>query len=273
MDKINKNLSVIIRETELTFIHVGEVLYPPGASFGPRHQNGYQLVLMHRGKADILIDDRPHELPAQSVALLHPGHKEHFFFARHRETYHTWCTVDTRPYAAFAGVFTDVPFHVPLSSRMEALLRTSMAIVAPGQPEAEALRETLAKSMFLEYLLVARGQSGGGSPLPEPILRAQRWIHGHFDESISLKDLSEASHVSGPHLIRLFRQHMQTTPIAYLWRMRVERASQLLRDSGLPISEIAWRTGFQTSAHLSRLIKNRYGISPRRLRERFWNMV
>ncbi|MCS7062178.1 MAG: helix-turn-helix transcriptional regulator, partial [Anaerolineae bacterium] len=77
-------------------------------------------------------------------------------------------------------------------------------------------------------------------------------------------------YISAPHLIRLFRRHTGTTPARYWWQLRLERGVELLRETGLSITEIAQRTGFRSSFHFSRLVKQRYRLSPRALRKQAW---
>jgi AraC family transcriptional regulator len=52
----------------------------------------------------------------------------------------------------------------------------------------------------------------------------------------------------------------------YLLRLRAERAAALLRETDLPIAEIASRTGFAHQAHLTRVTSKLLGASPKRLR-------
>lgn len=72
------------------------------------------------------------------------------------------------------------------------------------------------------------------------------------------------------HLVRLFRKHLDTTPIHYVWQVRVRQGSLYLRHTGLPVEEIAYQCGFKTAAHFSRGIKARYGQPPSQLRARYW---
>jgi len=53
----------------------------------------------------------------------------------------------------------------------------------------------------------------------------------------------------------------------YLLRRRAERAAALLRETDLPIAEIATRTGFAHQAHLTRVTSELVGASPKRIRE------
>jgi transcriptional regulator GlxA family with amidase domain len=48
---------------------------------------------------------------------------------------------------------------------------------------------------------------------------------------------------------------------------RLERARLLLDKTSMPITEIAFETGFENPGHFSKMFKSRYGISPKQARE------
>jgi AraC family transcriptional regulator of arabinose operon len=107
--------------------------------------------------------------------------------------------------------------------------------------------------------------------LPAPIESSRLFIHQHVDEDLSLASISAAASVSPEHLVRLYRAHMDTTPVKYLWDRRITLGIELLTSTGLPIGSIAARSGFKTSFHFARKIKEATGQSPTALRESNWS--
>jgi len=78
----------------------------------------------------------------------------------------------------------------------------------------------------------------------------------------SLKELG----CSYGHVARLFRQTYGVTPLTYVNAQRIQRARRFLRDTGLSVSEIAHRTGFDEISGFSRLFRKQTGMSPREFR-------
>ena len=74
--------------------------------------------------------------------------------------------------------------------------------------------------------------------------------------------------MSPAHLVRRFRAELGTTPMAYLWERRVAVAVDLLQSTGLPIKEVAARTGFRSVYHFSRRVKAQAGVPPTEVRAR-----
>lgn len=88
------------------------------------------------------------------------------------------------------------------------------------------------------------------------------------DSSLSIEKVAARLEMSTGHLHRLFKAEA-ASPSQYLWSRRLERcgrdlvAPQLAR---VPVSEIAFRWGFNDAAHFSRAFRERYGCAPREWR-------
>ncbi|WP_084201435.1 AraC family transcriptional regulator [Geobacter pickeringii] len=86
-------------------------------------------------------------------------------------------------------------------------------------------------------------------------------LHSHLSENISLSELSKSFDCTPYHLIRFFKKEKGLTPYAYLLRLRLERARELICQ-GRTLVDTALETGFADQSHLNRHFKALYGISP-----------
>ncbi len=91
---------------------------------------------------------------------------------------------------------------------------------------------------------------------------AAAYMENHYMDDISIEQVLEISHYSQRHFIRLFAAAYGTTPQKYLMSIRIRHACALLRDSTLPITEIALRCGFSDSNYFSRAFKKLSGTTP-----------
>ncbi|MFD1138928.1 AraC family transcriptional regulator [Paenibacillus urinalis] len=96
---------------------------------------------------------------------------------------------------------------------------------------------------------------------------AVSYIEDHYLEPITLEEVAAHADVSVRHLNRIFKSYYQTSPMAYLQRLRLERACQLLRLTRLPITEISYQSGFNDSNYFARQFKKAYGFSPKAFRQ------
>jgi len=93
------------------------------------------------------------------------------------------------------------------------------------------------------------------------------YIESNLGQDISLHDIAGVAGLSVSHFKGLFRQSLGIPVHQYLIRRRVERATSLLRESNLSISQIALETGFAHQSHLAHHMRRLLGVSPKTLRE------
>lgn len=98
------------------------------------------------------------------------------------------------------------------------------------------------------------------------VRKAMAYIHEHYAESISRREIAQHVSISEDHLTFCFRQELGATPIEYLQRYRVHQARLLLKDSERSISEIALDVGFSDSGYFSRIFRRIAGMSPEAFR-------
>jgi len=94
-------------------------------------------------------------------------------------------------------------------------------------------------------------------------------LEKEFIKPWTLEDLVNTANMSRGNLIRIFRNATGQTPIEYLIGIRLQRATNFLRNSELPITEIAYQVGFNDSNYFSRLFRERMNASPREYRMKY----
>lgn len=78
----------------------------------------------------------------------------------------------------------------------------------------------------------------------------------------TLDELSRLCGYSKNHLINVFKRQTGLSPVAYIANIRHERAKMLLRDSTLPISNVAQKTGYTDYVNFYKDFVKREGITP-----------
>jgi AraC-like DNA-binding protein len=246
-------------------VSVGEIVYSPGGRLGPRRQRDVELVLVDAGHADVSIDhEPPRRIAAGFVGLLLPGHIERFAFATAELTRHRW--VQGR--ANDTGRLVELPRVLSASTVLSGLMHAAVTAARDPMPTSAEVTATLACAAVWRYVGEAESRTVGRS---DPVERARGFIHARLsDPDVHLRAIAAAAHVTPAHLVRRFRAELGTTPAAYLWEQRVTSGIELLTYTGLPVGEIASRTGFRSVYHFSRRVKRHTGASPTQLRQRRW---
>jgi transcriptional regulator GlxA family with amidase domain len=87
-------------------------------------------------------------------------------------------------------------------------------------------------------------------------------------EDWPVERLASVSGVSEAHFARCFKEAFGVPPHRYLLTRRIERASAMLRDTDLPITDIAFDTGWNSLGTFGRTFRDITGESPSQLRSR-----
>jgi len=90
----------------------------------------------------------------------------------------------------------------------------------------------------------------------------------HLTEPLTLKKLASHAGLSLTYFCEQFKIVTGMSPWDYLTHLRLEKVKAFLSSTNLPISEIAFKSGFCDNSYLAKTFKIHEGISPRDFRIR-----
>ncbi len=93
--------------------------------------------------------------------------------------------------------------------------------------------------------------------------KALYYVYDHFAEDIKVETVAQAVNYSPSYLRAVFLRFNGNTLAEYINFARLDHASKLLRFTRLPITKIAYESGFRDGNYFSTAFKKHYGISPR----------
>jgi AraC-like DNA-binding protein len=93
------------------------------------------------------------------------------------------------------------------------------------------------------------------------VIQAKKFIDKNFSDRINLDDIATETCFSKYHFLRLFKFFYGKTPHQYLTEVRIEKAKQLLR-TGLPVSDVCFLTGFESTSSFKALFKRYTAFTP-----------
>lgn len=99
------------------------------------------------------------------------------------------------------------------------------------------------------------------------IERAKQYMAEHFTDDLSLFEVAKYSFVSPFHFSRLFKTFTSSSPHQYLLNMRLKKAELLLKNSSLPVSDICFSSGFNSTQYFVSAFRQKYNCPPSGLRE------
>jgi AraC family transcriptional regulator len=244
-------------------VRVTRTWRPPGLSV-PAHEHELAcLALCLDGRFDETIGERWHQIGRETL-VIRPGG------VSHANRYGTG-----GPSRAVIVEF--LPDALPAIRDTTRLLDTPALLESPRfvafgrRLEVELRTPDTISGLAIEalvYDLIVSAVRGARSPHGRPVwLRdVLEFLNAEFARSIGLADIAAVANVHPSHLARRFRQAEGMTIGEYVRRRRADRAAALLRDTRLPLVEIAQACGFHDQSHLSRVFVAHFGLSPRRYR-------
>lgn len=92
--------------------------------------------------------------------------------------------------------------------------------------------------------------------------RVETFIDDHLGHPIGLADLAAAAALSPSYFCRAFKVSFGSTPFGHVTKCRIDRARDLLRDSDMPIAEIALVCGFAEQSNFTKVFGRLTGTPP-----------
>ena len=245
----------------------------------PLHRNiGMEVFYVSEGRLKWRVDDKVEEVPPGSVFFTlpwqvhgseyvhEPGNLVHFVQFRLDRVYrkpidhfrfHPWFGISKETSLKLSRVLCGTKQHTWRAS--EQLTWAIHTLVEKLEANAEDL---FIGGIFRCMMSELHETIAGNRKLP-PFLnstehRVQKFLDALAEEverPWSLEEMAGNCKLARSHFASIVKKLTGDSPLAYLQRLRVLRAEQLLRDTGMSITAIGHACGFATSQHYARVFK------------------
>jgi AraC family transcriptional regulator len=153
-------------------------------------------------------------------------------------------------------------------SGLHALDATALREETAALATAYARNDSDDELIALTNAAIAKIAGSGAAPAEtgdQRVAKAMELIRGHLDESVSLKAIAAAVHLSPDRFRHLFMQETGIGLRPYVLWLRLERSLDAY-VKGSTLTDAAYAGGFADSSHFSRTFKRMFGISPASVR-------
>jgi AraC family transcriptional regulator len=162
-------------------------------------------------------------------------------------------------------LLTHLQFRDPLIYQMGLAL---MGELEAGGADSGLYAESMATALSVHLLrrysspsLEMKNYRGGLSR--SQLKTAIAYIRDRLDHNLSLAELAASIHLSPHYFASLFKQSTGLTPYQYIIQCRIEQAKALLRQSELPLVDVARQVGFQNQSHFTRVFRQYVNVTPK----------
>ena len=132
-------------------------------------------------------------------------------------------------------------------------------------------RDLMMNSIMYEYLYLLADKFPRKYISPKEkkisyVEEALRYIENNYDGTVNIQVIADHLNIERTYLYRLFKTITGTSPQEYLLDYRVRQACTLLKNTDLPINDIARSVGYEDALYFSRLFKQKKGQTPTQYR-------
>jgi AraC family transcriptional regulator len=166
-----------------------------------------------------------------------------------------------------------VPRFAVMDPMLEQIAIALATALRDGTAEDGLYVDTLAQMMAVH---LARNHSSQSRPVHLPLTqtisgnkmrRVIEYVEENLDNDLSLEAMAAEVNLSPIYLARAFKAAVGQSPHRYVLVRRVERAKELLRNTEMPVVDVALSSGFSSQSHLSYWFQRHMGVSPAAYRQ------
>lgn len=158
---------------------------------------------------------------------------------------------------------------IKLSSidKMESYYKKIMISLKASDNQGRVISSGILYTMLVEfYTFLHKTMEYEDSEGNRAITIMKDYIDLHYNETITLEELSDQIHATPQYLCRLFKKHLNIRPFQYIAMKRIQHAKILLSDSNLSINDIAHQVGYNDCSYFCAIFKKIEMISPSEFR-------
>lgn len=225
----------------------------------------YYLLYMAAGTMRLRLPDGEHTLTTGDTVLFPPHFPYHYVYEGGTPLSYLWVHF-TGSYAA--TLLSSLGF-APLpclhgTGQNDRIVSVFRSIFAAFEEKSRLQKHELA--VALEQLLVTVALSITPEAESRTLERSVRYIHAAYNTDIRIPDLARMENLSNSRYIALFGKQMGVPPSAYIIRLRMGAARDLLHGTDMSVKQIGALVGYDDAHFFSRVFKKHVGISPQAFR-------
>ena len=262
---------------DLSLYQYGMEQCPPAYSFGPATRNHYLFHYVLSGTGRLIANDSrgiSHEYQIRTG-------EGFMIFPRQINTYiadpklpweYIWIEFDgmrAREIIETAGLSPDHPVYHALYKDLRENMKDEMLYIAEhhSAPPFHLMGHLY---LFIDYLSRSSSSqiAANGRIRDFYIKEALNYIEQNFQNDISVESIASFCGLNRTYFGRIFKETVGKSPQQFLLSYRMSKAAELLKLTGLSISDIGNAVGYPNQLHFSRAFKNVYGLSPREWRNK-----
>lgn len=246
-----------------------------GHYFGPDTRDSYILHFISDGRGVFECDNVKYELSRGDVFLVKPDTTVYYRADESNPWSYMWVGfngIKATAYLESAGlsdktVTTKCSNNPMIFSCIQQMIMYRQLTLA-NELRREAALLQIMSVMMEEYKVRLPKEERYDYPYQIYVNQAEDYIRRNFKSNIKINDLASYIGIDRSYLTNIFKKVTQLSPQEYLINYRMEKAKNMLINTGKKIGEIAENTGYHDQLTFSKMFKKFVGMSPSEYREK-----
>lgn len=164
----------------------------------------------------------------------------------------------TDPHLSYIYLDQDIKWHAQILKLVSAVNDIKESKAAPLKIHSYFLQIWALLAENISCTKDSRVNNSDFSILKEML----RFIQCSYAEKISLSEIAAAGAVGQSKCCQLFTKYLGQTPNNYLVSYRLQKCTELLKNTDMTVTEIALAIGFGGSSYLAETFRKKYGMTP-----------
>lgn len=258
--------------TDLYVVNYGIEDCAPLHQWGPGIRDRYIIHIITDGIGQFTTRGTTYMLETGQAFLINPGEIVHYSADGSNPWSYIWigfAGLKAESLCLQAGLSVRYPIiELAELAPYQEMIRRMLAVSGPER--THDLRRT---GLLYEFMATlgeepGRRRAEGGETIQAEYLRqAIAYIAANYARPLSISSLANHVGLDRSYLYSIFRKYLNLTPKAYLTRLRMDKACELLATP-LTVSEVALSVGYEDSLLFSKVFKKEKGVPPSQFRSR-----
>jgi AraC-like DNA-binding protein len=242
--------------------------------FPPHWHDCFEILFIKRGGMYVSVDDAISEVAAGGLIMV-DSCATHGFFDANPGTSIMGMQFDITFFDEGFLTIRNMVFHNPvlskgmLSDTVYAHLRRLLREICAEYKRKDAGYQLAVKAKLYE-LMLAILREGPKAPHKVPSSKAKQiraFVYKNYDDpDLTLEEAACSFKLNKFYFIRFFKKYTGYSFHSYLIKTRVDFARRYLIESKMPITDVAFRSGFNSLQTFNRVFKTMTGFAPREYR-------
>ncbi len=254
---------------ELYLCYCGSQICCSGHAYGPEIRNEYLVHIVLSGKGRYTVGRKTYDIGPDMAFLIYPGVTTFYEASREDPWTYIWVGFNgtkaeaSLKHAQFSKEHPVVPIQnvEPFVYSVNGMLASSQLTYANDLAREGYLYQ------FISSLIQDRQNQENIEEVHDYSYQVYvdhtlEYIEHNYSKNIKVQGIADYIGIDRSYLSQCFRSVLNMSPQEYILNYRMNQAGLLLRNTSLPVSEIASRVGYDDALNFSKAFKKIYSINP-----------